>query len=78
MENILELVALLYFARLQNPNFQQGNSRSHAAGVTTECLDYVNINLLPWLSQSLDLSLFEHAWDMIGRRLNSLPYASMP
>ena len=51
--------------------FQDDNARAHRARVVTRT-DYLqrrNILTLPWPAMSQDLSLIEHVWDILGKRV---------
>ena len=52
---------------------QQDNARPQVARVVTDFLTQRNVNVLSWPAVSPDLSLIEHAWDEMERRLRQLP-----
>jgi hypothetical protein len=55
-------------AQANNVTFQQDNARPHVARVVRDYLTQQNVDLLPWLAVSPDLSPIEHVWDEMGRR----------
>jgi hypothetical protein len=61
-----------YIRRVNNALFQQDNARPHIANVSIDFLDDSQVDLLPWLPRSPDLSPIEHVWDLMGRRLTNL------
>ncbi|GFV50010.1 uncharacterized protein TNCV_2372531 [Trichonephila clavipes] len=52
------------------PYFSEDKARPHAARVAMNCLTACQTP--PWPPRSPDLSLIEHAWDMVRRRLHPL------
>ncbi|GFX43690.1 transposable element Tcb2 transposase [Trichonephila clavipes] len=56
--------------RLPGAIFQQDNSQPHMARVSQDCLRIVTI--ISWPARSPDLSLIEHVWDNLGRRVGHL------
>ncbi|GFY03630.1 transposable element Tc1 transposase [Trichonephila clavipes] len=56
---------------LPNAVFQQDNARPHTARISQHALR--GVQMLPWSAYSPDLSPIEHMWDVIGRRLQTLP-----
>lgn len=71
VQNVLRPVAILYLQGLPNAIFQQDNARPHTARISQHALR--GVQMLPWPAYSPDLSPIEHVWDVIGRRLQTLP-----
>ncbi|GFW16507.1 transposable element Tcb1 transposase [Trichonephila clavipes] len=71
VQNVLRLVAIPYLQGLPNAIFQQDNARPHTARISQHTLR--GVQMLPWPAYSPDLSPIEHVWDVIGRRLQTLP-----
>ncbi|KFM57178.1 Transposable element Tcb1 transposase, partial [Stegodyphus mimosarum] len=71
LDNVLQSVAIPYLQGLPNANFQQDNARPHSARICQHALRC--IQMLPWLPYFPDLSAIEYVWDVIGRRLQTLP-----
>ncbi|KAL1492267.1 hypothetical protein ABEB36_012742 [Hypothenemus hampei] len=55
MERFIFFNANVNYQTLEKPIFQQNNTRSHAAGVTTRYLREADVDHLPWLVKSHDL-----------------------
>ncbi|GBM11193.1 hypothetical protein AVEN_133924-1 [Araneus ventricosus] len=55
--------------------FPQDNARPHTAVVTQDLLQ--SVDMLPWPARSPDLPPIEHAWDIIGRQLQSHPQPAL-
>ncbi|GFS58365.1 transposable element Tcb2 transposase [Trichonephila clavipes] len=54
--------------RIPGAIFQQDNARPYTARVLQDCLG--TVTTLPWPTlPSSDLSLIEHIWDYLGRRV---------
>ncbi|GFX17616.1 transposable element Tc1 transposase [Trichonephila clavipes] len=49
--------------------FQQDNARSHVAKTVQDFCLAQHMQLLPWSAYSPYMSLIEHVWDLVGRRL---------
>ncbi len=71
VENVVNPVVIPFLANINGAVFQQDNARPHTANITRMALQEVDV--LPWPARSPDLSLIEHVWDMIGRRLRANP-----
>ena len=71
VDDMLRPVTLPYFQGVPNALYQQDNARPHIANISQHALQ--GVQLLPWPPCSLDLSPIEHVWDMVGRRLQTLP-----
>ena len=71
VDNVLRPVAIPYLQGMPNAIFQQDNARPHTAHMCQHALQ--GIQMLPWPPYSPDLSPIEHVWDVIGRRLQTLP-----
>ncbi|CAH2013856.1 unnamed protein product [Acanthoscelides obtectus] len=72
IHEVLEPHLLPYLDTLADPTLQQDNARPHVARVTIDFFQHNDVTLLPWPPRSPDLSLIEHVWDMMGRRLLNL------
>ncbi|GFX68156.1 transposable element Tcb2 transposase [Trichonephila clavipes] len=59
------------FMGLPNAIFQQDNAHPHTDRISQHALR--GVQMLPWPAYSPDLSPIEHVWDVIGRRLQTLP-----
>ena len=51
--------------------FQHDNATSRHSVIVQQCLHQVGIPTLNWPARSPDLATIEHAWDMLGHRLQS-------
>jgi transposase len=71
IEKILEPEAVPFTMNTPQLTFQQDNARPHTAKITMTYLSDRAVLLLPWPARSPDLSLIEHVWDIIGRKLKS-------
>ncbi|GFY28996.1 transposable element Tc1 transposase [Trichonephila clavipes] len=49
----------------------QDNARPHTVRISQHAIR--GVQMLPWPAYSPDLSPIEHVWDVIGRRLQTLP-----
>ena len=71
-DEILQAHVIL-FVRQHAVALQQDNARPQVACVVTDFLSQRNVNVLSWPAVSPDLSLIQHAWDEMERRLRQLP-----
>ncbi|UYV74358.1 hypothetical protein LAZ67_11003208 [Cordylochernes scorpioides] len=71
VDDVLRPVTLPYLQGVPNALYQQDNARPHTARISQQALQ--DVQMLPWPPYSSDLSTIEHVWDIIGRRLHSLP-----
>ncbi|UYV67143.1 hypothetical protein LAZ67_4004069, partial [Cordylochernes scorpioides] len=71
VDDVLRPVTLPYLQGVPNALYQQDNARPHTARISQQALQ--DVQMLPWLPYSPDLSPIEHVWDIIGRRLHALP-----
>lgn len=54
--------------------FQQDGARVHTSKQVLDYIDSTGFKLLPWPAQSPDLSIVEHVWPMISRRLRKTAF----
>ncbi|UYV69438.1 K02A2.6-like, partial [Cordylochernes scorpioides] len=73
VDDVLRPVTLPYLQGVPNALYQQDNARPHTARISQQALQ--DVQMLPWPPYSPDLSPIEHVWDIIGRRLHTLPQA---
>ncbi|GFT71422.1 transposable element Tcb1 transposase [Trichonephila clavipes] len=66
ISEVLEPVVLPYFQGLATATFQQNNARPHVARVVQMFFVDHQIDLLPWLVRSPDLSPIENMWSMVA------------
>ncbi|GFS71226.1 transposable element Tc1 transposase [Trichonephila clavipes] len=71
VQNVLRPVAIPYLQGLPNAIFQQDNAHPHTARIFQHALR--GVQMLQWPAYSPDISPIEHVWDVIGRRLQTLP-----
>ncbi|GFY11557.1 transposable element Tcb1 transposase [Trichonephila clavipes] len=69
ISEMLELVVLPYLQGLATAIFQQDNARPHVALIFQRFFVNPQIELLPWLARSPDLSPIENMWSMVAHRL---------
>ncbi|GFV71300.1 transposable element Tcb2 transposase [Trichonephila clavipes] len=62
---VLELVFLPYIERLPLSPFPQDNARVHVDRIVQEFFTH-QVELLPWIAYSPDLSLIENMWSMLA------------
>ncbi|GFX52442.1 transposable element Tcb1 transposase [Trichonephila clavipes] len=67
ISEVLEPVVLPYLQ--VTAIFQQDNARPHVARIVQRFFVNLQIELLPWLARSLDLSPIENMWSMVTQRL---------
>ncbi|KFM62927.1 Transposable element Tcb1 transposase, partial [Stegodyphus mimosarum] len=72
ISEVLEPVVLPYLQGLPTAIFQQDNARPHVACIVQGFLINRQIELLPWLARSPDLSPIENMWSMIAERLTQI------
>ncbi|GFX24232.1 tolloid-like protein 2 [Trichonephila clavipes] len=78
VSEVLEPVVLPYLQGLATAIFQQDNARPHVARIVERFVNH-QIELLPWLSRSPDLSPMENMWSMVAQRLTQItPPAATP
>ncbi|UYV71877.1 hypothetical protein LAZ67_9000828 [Cordylochernes scorpioides] len=71
VDDVLRPVTLPYLQGAPNALYQQDNARPHTTRISQQALQ--DVQMLPWPPYSPDLSPIEHVWDIIGRRLHTLP-----
>ena len=71
VDDVLLPVTLPYLQGVPHALYQQDNARPHTARISQHALQ--GVQLLPWPPVSPELSPIEHIWDVIGRRLQTLP-----
>ncbi|GFV57731.1 transposable element Tcb1 transposase [Trichonephila clavipes] len=69
---VLEPVFHPYLQGLATAIFQQENARSHVARIVQRFFVNHQIELLPWLACSTDLSPIESMWSMVAQRLTQI------
>ncbi|GFX49018.1 DDE_3 domain-containing protein [Trichonephila clavipes] len=69
VDDILRLHVGPFLNGLPGAIFQQDNARPHAARVAQDFLRH--FQTLPWPAHSPNLSLVEHVWDQIKRKIPS-------
>ncbi|GFU77671.1 transposable element Tcb1 transposase [Trichonephila clavipes] len=79
MSEVLESVVLPYLQGLVTAIFQQDNARLHVARIVQRFFVNHQIEMLPWLASSPDLSPIENMWSMVAQRLTQItPPAATP
>ncbi|KFM58622.1 Transposable element Tcb1 transposase, partial [Stegodyphus mimosarum] len=69
ISEVLIPVVLPYLQDLPTAIFQQNNARPHVARIVQGFFVNRQIELLPWLALSPDLSQIENMWSMVAERL---------
>ncbi|GFX43604.1 transposable element Tcb1 transposase [Trichonephila clavipes] len=79
ISEVLEPVVLPYLQSLATAIFQQNNAQPHVARIVQKFFVNPQIELLPWLAHSPDLSPIENMWSMVAPRLTQItPPAATP
>ncbi|GFX03952.1 transposable element Tcb1 transposase [Trichonephila clavipes] len=79
ISEVLKPVVLSYLQGLAKAIFQQDNARPHVARIVQRFFVNHQIELLPWLARSPDLSPIENMWSRVAQRLTQItPPASTP
>ncbi|GFV71323.1 transposable element Tcb1 transposase [Trichonephila clavipes] len=79
LSEVLEPVVLPYLQGLATAIFQQDNARPHVARIVQRFFVNHQIELLPWLARSPDLSPIENMWSMVAQRLTQItPLVAAP
>ncbi|GFS52945.1 transposable element Tcb1 transposase [Trichonephila clavipes] len=61
-----------YYGGLTTALFQQDNAQPHVARIVQRFFVNHQIELLPWLARSPDLSPIENMWSMVAQRLTQI------
>ncbi|KRT86322.1 hypothetical protein AMK59_2720, partial [Oryctes borbonicus] len=69
IDSILRPIVVPFLSRMNNPLFQQDNSRSHVAEEVREFMRNQGIRTLSWPTRSSDLNPMGRIWDMIGLQI---------
>ncbi|GFU82875.1 transposable element Tcb1 transposase [Trichonephila clavipes] len=72
ISEVLEPVVLPYLQGLATAIFKQDNARLHVARIVQRFFVNHQIELLPRLARSLDLSPIENMWSMVAQRLTQI------
>ncbi|GFW48464.1 transposable element Tcb1 transposase [Trichonephila clavipes] len=79
ISEVLEPVVLPYLQGLATAIFQQDNARPHVTRIVQRFFVNHQIELLPWLARSPDLSPIENMWSRVAQRLTQItPPAATP
>ncbi|GFT98792.1 transposable element Tcb1 transposase [Trichonephila clavipes] len=79
ISEVLEPVVLPYLQGLATAIFQQDNARPHVARIVQRFFVNHQIELLPWLARSPDLSPIQNMWSTVAQRLTQItPPAATP
>lgn len=72
IEDILQDFVVPYAGFIGNDFLlMHDNARPHAARITHQYLNEVNIPVMEWPALSPDVNPIEHVWDMLGRRMRN-------
>ncbi|GFT83137.1 transposable element Tcb1 transposase [Trichonephila clavipes] len=72
ISEVSEPVVLPYLQGLATAIFQQDNAQPHMARIVQRFIVNYQIELLPWLARSPDLSPIENTWSMVPQRLTQI------
>ncbi|GFY01493.1 transposable element Tc3 transposase [Trichonephila clavipes] len=72
ISEVLEPVVLPYLQGLATTKFQQDNARPHVVRIVQRFFVNDQIELLPWLARSPDLSPIENMWSMVAQPLTQI------
>ncbi|GFW17099.1 transposable element Tcb1 transposase [Trichonephila clavipes] len=79
ISEVLEHVVLRYLQGLVTAIFQQDNAWPHLVHIVQRLFVNHQIELLPWLARSPDLSPIENMWSLVVQRLTQItPPAATP
>ncbi|GFT22184.1 transposable element Tcb1 transposase [Trichonephila clavipes] len=67
ISEVLESVVFPYLQSLATAIFQQDNARPHVTSIVQRFFINPQIELLPWLARSPDLSPIENMWSMVAQ-----------
>ncbi|GFX57955.1 transposable element Tcb1 transposase [Trichonephila clavipes] len=77
ISEVLDPVMLPYIQGLTTAIFQHYNVRPHRAHIVQRFFVNHQIELLPWLARSLDLSPIENMWSMVAQRLTQITHPAV-
>ncbi|GFX32520.1 transposable element Tc1 transposase [Trichonephila clavipes] len=72
ISKVLEPVVLPYLQGLATAIFQQDNARPHVVRIVQRFFVNHQIELLPWMAHSPDLSPIENMWSVVAQRLTQI------